>query len=290
MSTTDIVGRMLMCSRDNSRFNGDTARLTLEFSRGHDADSDSSSESEEASSERANGEGGPAASSSAPSTLEPLPSTDSLTGVTPRKAPKGGDRSGPTGVSRFMPTSRRIVQFSSGKTVPPGAKVVYIDGAFDLFHVGHIEILKKARAQGDFLLVGVHTDEEVGGRRGPHLPIMGLHERALSVLACRYADEVIIGAPQVITEDLLTTFGVSIVVRGSVHEVRDRQSASEDERYGAPKARGMLRHLESPSAMTSAILIQRIVDNRAQFEARQAKKVVSEATYYTSAKEYVHEV
>lgn len=42
-----------------------------------------------------------------------------------------------------------------------------------------------AKAQGDFLLVGIHTDEEVERRRGPHLPIMNLHERSLSVLACK---------------------------------------------------------------------------------------------------------
>ena len=50
-----------------------------------------------------------------------------------------------------------------------------------------------ARAQGDFLLVGLHGDEAVMERRGAHLPIMDLHERALSVLACRYVNEVIIG-------------------------------------------------------------------------------------------------
>ncbi len=45
-------------------------------------------------------------------------------------------------LSRFMPTSRRIVQFSDGIPAPPGARVVYIDGAFDMFHPGHIDILK----------------------------------------------------------------------------------------------------------------------------------------------------
>lgn len=45
--------------------------------------------------------------------------------------------------------------------------------------------LQEARKQGDFLLVGLHTDEAVGQRRGPHLPIMNLHERSLSVLACK---------------------------------------------------------------------------------------------------------
>lgn len=46
------------------------------------------------------------------------------------------------GVSRFLPTSRRLVQFSEGKSAPEGATIVYIDGAFDVFHVGHVEILR----------------------------------------------------------------------------------------------------------------------------------------------------
>ena len=47
---------------------------------------------------------------------------------------------------------------------------------------------------------------------------MNLHERVLSVLSCRYTDEVIIGAPWVITEDLLTSMNISVVVHGSVDE------------------------------------------------------------------------
>jgi hypothetical protein len=47
-----------------------------------------------------------------------------------------------------------------------------------------------AKEAGDFLLVGLHTDEDVQARRGPHMPIMNVHERALSVLACKCVDEV----------------------------------------------------------------------------------------------------
>ena len=54
-------------------------------------------------------------------------------------------------------------------------------------------MVQKAKQQGDFLLVGLHTDEDVSERRGLHLPIMDLHERCLSVLACKYVDEAIIG-------------------------------------------------------------------------------------------------
>ena len=67
--------------------------------------------------------------------------------------------------------------------------------------------------------MGVHTDADVQARRGSHLPILNLHERSLSVLSCKFADEVIIGAPTVITQDLITTFNISVVVRGMVSEI-----------------------------------------------------------------------
>ena len=51
-----------------------------------------------------------------------------------------------------------------------------------------------------------------------------------------------------------------------------------------------IRRLDSPSDVTSATVIRRIVENRAQFEAKHAKKAASEAAYYSSAKQYVHEV
>jgi len=306
VSTTDIVGRMLMCSRNNSRFvNPETRDLTKMFSMGTDALEAFSSSDEDSGEEEATSTslGGDATVSVTPGKLSAIstqkadqissatvPYPSSSEGVTPRKAAGVGVESRPVTVSRFMPTSRRIVQFSSGKVAPPGSKIVYIDGAFDLFHVGHVEILKAARQEGDFLLVGVHTDEDVTKRRGAHLPIMELHERALSVLACRYTDEVIIGAPSVITEDLLTTFNINLVVRGTMHEITDRKTASEDERYRIPSQRNILKYLTSPSSTTSAELIQRIVKNRQQFESRQEKKKKSEKEYYETAKEYVAEI
>ena len=63
-----------------------------------------------------------------------------------------------TGTSQFIPTTQKIVQFSEGKEPQPGDKIVYVAGAFDLFHVGHLDSLEQVSKPGDYLIVGVHTD------------------------------------------------------------------------------------------------------------------------------------
>lgn len=57
-----------------------------------------------------------------------------------------------------------------------------------------------------------------------------------------------------------------------------------------PRVESLCRSLESPSDMTTATIIQRIVSNRSAYEARNAKKNKSEADYYTSKKAYINEV
>ena len=51
--------------------------------------------------------------------------------------------------------------------------------------VGHLDFLEKARSHGDFLIVGLHSDSVVNRTQGSNYPIMNLHERVLSVLACK---------------------------------------------------------------------------------------------------------
>ncbi|GAV56947.1 CTP_transf_2 domain-containing protein [Cephalotus follicularis] len=182
-------------------------------------------------------------------------------------------------ISQFLPTSRRIVQFSNGKGPGPNASVVYIDGAFDLFHAGHVEILKSARQLGDFLLVGIHSDQTVSSCRGSNYPIMHLHERSLSVLACRYVDEVIIGAPWEITADMITTFNISLVVHGTVAESNPLLVGKNDQ-YAVPKSMGIFRMLESPKSITTTSVAQRIIANHEAYMKRNAKKAESEKKYY----------
>lgn len=91
-----------------------------------------------------------------------------------------------TGLSQFLPTTQKILQFSNVRSPAPGDRIVYVAGAFDLFHIGHLDFLEKAAQQGDYLIVGLYTDPTVNYQDGSNYPIMNLHERVLTVLAYRY--------------------------------------------------------------------------------------------------------
>lgn len=64
-----------------------------------------------------------------------------------------------------------------------GRTVVFTNGCFDLLHPGHLEILEKARAMGDVLIVGVNTDESVRRLKGASRPLQNLAGRA-DILSC----------------------------------------------------------------------------------------------------------
>lgn len=69
-------------------------------------------------------------------------------------------------------------------------KVGYTTGVFDMFHIGHLNILKRARENCDYLIVGVSTDELVQAYKHK-TPIIPYEERIAIVEAIRYVDRVV---------------------------------------------------------------------------------------------------
>ena len=67
-----------------------------------------------------------------------------------------------------------------------GERGVFTNGCFDLLHLGHVRYLQEARALGDFLIVGLNSDEGVRLLKGPGRPLMPEDERAeiLAALTC----------------------------------------------------------------------------------------------------------
>ena len=69
-------------------------------------------------------------------------------------------------------------------------KIGYTTGVFDLFHIGHLNIIRQAKEQCDYLIVGVSTDDLVEKYKHKK-PIIPYDERAAIVAAIRYVDEVV---------------------------------------------------------------------------------------------------
>ena len=69
-------------------------------------------------------------------------------------------------------------------------KVGYTTGVFDMFHIGHLNILKKAKEQCEYLIVGVSTDELVQKSKNK-TPIIPFEERIKIVEAIKYVDKVV---------------------------------------------------------------------------------------------------
>ena len=66
----------------------------------------------------------------------------------------------------------------------------YTTGVFDMFHIGHLNILRRAKEQCDYLVVGVSTDELVQHEKNK-TPIIPFHDRLAIVESIRYVDKVV---------------------------------------------------------------------------------------------------
>uniref|UniRef100_A0A8C7K1P2 ethanolamine-phosphate cytidylyltransferase n=1 Tax=Oncorhynchus kisutch TaxID=8019 RepID=A0A8C7K1P2_ONCKI len=188
------------------------------------------------------------------------------------KGPKG--HSPWTGVSQFLQTSQKIIQFASGQEAQPGDTIIYVAGAFDLFRIlMYLNILS--------LVVVFSVNQEVNRYKGKNYPIMNIHERTLSVLACRYVSEVVIGAPYAVGKDLLDHFKVDLVCHGKTEVFPDRDTADP---YAEPKKRGIFRTVDSGNGLTTDDIVQRIIKNRLLFEARNQKKEAKEIAVFEAMK------
>lgn len=69
---------------------------------------------------------------------------------------------------------------------------VFVTGIFDLIHIEHIRFLKKAKAVGDKLIVGIESDERVKRLKGNSRPVMNEHDRKEMIEALSLVDNVFI--------------------------------------------------------------------------------------------------
>ena len=103
---------------------------------------------------------------------------------------------------------------------------VYVDMVADLFHYGHVELLRQARALGDYLIVGVHADEAVLAHK--RKTILTMDERIACLVGCRYVDQVLPNAPWITDRGWISKHNIDLVVHGSDYSQEDLNETHSD--------------------------------------------------------------
>ena len=92
-------------------------------------------------------------------------------------------------------------------------KVGFVCSAFDLFHAGHILMLKEAKTQCDYLIVGLQSDPTVD-RDWKNKPVQTLFERFVQVSACKYVDEIVPYTTENELLDILRSYDIDVRIVG----------------------------------------------------------------------------
>ena len=94
-------------------------------------------------------------------------------------------------------------------------KVIWTNGCFDILHRGHIELFKYAKSLGNWLVVGVDTDERVKNSKGDSRPFNTLKDRVAMLESIKYIDEVVAFSEDSELETCVLQSDATIMVIGS---------------------------------------------------------------------------
>ncbi|GAB7361547.1 hypothetical protein MBLNU230_g1600t1 [Neophaeotheca triangularis] len=187
-----------------------------------------------------------------------------------------------------------------GQRPKPGQRVVYVDGGFDLFSSGHISFLRtvsetetalaeqrgwyseeaKQRRINDtgsdyppaYVVAGIHDDEVINYYKGVNYPIMNIFERGLCVVQCKYIHSVVFGAPYTPTQLYLSALPTG--TPDAVYHGPTTFMPTSNDPYKEAKEMGIFEQVAEHAfqEVNAAHIVKRILNKRAQYEERQRKK------------------
>ncbi len=99
-------------------------------------------------------------------------------------------------------------------------KVGFTCSTFDLFHAGHIMMLKEAKSVCDHLIVGLQTDPTID-RKEKNIPVQTIFERYVQLEACKYVDEIVVYGTEKELVDILLSYPINIRILGQEYEDKD---------------------------------------------------------------------
>jgi cytidyltransferase-like protein len=152
-----------------------------------------------------------------------------------------------------QPVKNSSQTLRTAESCSPGVTRIYVDGVFDLFHWGHVELFRSARglAANPYLIVGVCADEDVDYKQRPTLT---LDERIRVVDACELVDEVIRG-PVPVSCAFLESMDIGLVVHGD-----DTSAENRKKWYSSAIELGIYREVPYTREINSVSIRKRILN------------------------------
>ena len=125
---------------------------------------------------------------------------------------------------------------------------IYVDGVFDLFHIGHINLLKKAKKFGDILVVGVISDKDTESYK--RTPVINHENRIRMLEECSIVDEVIQTPPLVLTKEFIINNKIDLVIHAD--------DSKQEEFFKVPIEMGIMRYVPYTKTISTTKIIKRI--------------------------------
>lgn len=97
-------------------------------------------------------------------------------------------------------------------------KRIFVNGSFDVIHLGHLNLLNYAKSLGDYLLVAIDTDRRIKELKGSSRPINSFEERRSLLINLKAVDDVKMFDNDDDLIKILTEYKPDIIVKGSDHK------------------------------------------------------------------------
>lgn len=140
----------------------------------------------------------------------------------------------------------------SGQEARP-RRTVYMDGVFDLFHVGHLRAIQQCARLGDRVIIGVTGDKDATGYK--RRPIIGQDDRVAVVSALREVDHVLCPCPLVVTRVFMESHDIDLVVHGFASEADMTQ---QQEFFAEAIALGKFKRIQYYAGLSTTSILEAV--------------------------------
>jgi ethanolamine-phosphate cytidylyltransferase len=133
---------------------------------------------------------------------------------------------------------------------------IFMDGAFDMMHFGHMNAFRLGRELGTHLIVGINSDESITECKGP--PLMNNQQRLTMVESCKFVDQVVRECPYIMNKDyleyIIREFKIDYVIHGDDPCIVDGKDV-----YATAKAAGKYKSIPRTEGISTTDIVGRVL-------------------------------